>query len=178
MQTTLKELLQLLLQSDHMSPRLSRSLGWKIQQVLSLLQLLNQLVAYTVTTSSNSLFSSSSSSLNWVGFARLLCGVIGIFGIAGAYNLVYIYTLELFPTVVRNAALGLATQAGGIGVVIAPTIVALEHYNSAIPFGLFAAAALVGALLALCGFLKLSTNLCGRLCKAWKMPALCNSTLV
>ncbi len=46
--------------------------------------------------SSNSLFSSSSSSwtLNWVGFARLLCGVIGIFGIAGAYNLVYIYTLE------------------------------------------------------------------------------------
>jgi OCT family organic cation transporter-like MFS transporter 4/5 len=152
MQTTLKELLQLLLHSDHMSPRLSRSLGWKIQQVLSLLQLLNQLVAYTVTTSSNSLFSSSSSSsssLNWVGFARLLCGVIGIFGIAGAHNLVYIYTLELFPTVVRNAALGLATQAAGIGAVIAPTIVALDHYNSAIPFGLFAAAALVGALLAL-----------------------------
>jgi len=43
----------------------------------------------------------------------------------------------------------LATQAGGIGAVIAPTIVALDHYNSAIPFGLFAAAALVGALLAL-----------------------------
>ncbi len=106
---------------------------------------------YSYDQSSNSLFSSSSSSwtLNWVGFARLLCGVIGIFGIAGAYNLVYIYTLELFPTVVRNAALGLATQAGGIGAVIAPTIVALDHYNSAIPFGLFAAAALVGALLAL-----------------------------
>lgn len=50
MQTTLKELLQLLLHSDHMSPRLSRSLGWKMQQVLSLLQVLNQLVAYTVTT--------------------------------------------------------------------------------------------------------------------------------
>ncbi len=135
---------------------------------------------YSYDQSSNSLFSSSSSSwtLNWVGFARLLCGVVGIFGIAGAYNLVYIYTLELFPTVVRNAALGLATQAAGIGAVIAPTIVALDHYNSAIPFGLFAAAALVGALLALCGFLKLSTNLCGRLCKAWKMPALCNSTLV
>jgi MFS family permease len=107
---------------------------------------------YSYDQSSNSLFSSSSTSswtLNWVGFARLLCGVIGIFGIAGAYNLIYIYTLELFPTVVRNAALGLATQAAGIGAVIAPTIVALDHYNSAIPFGLFAAAALVGALLAL-----------------------------
>ncbi|CAK9214013.1 unnamed protein product [Sphagnum troendelagicum] len=104
----------------------------------------------SLLSSSNTLFSSSSSwTLNWVGFARLLCGVIGIFGIAGAYNLVYIYTLELFPTVVRNAALGLATQAAGIGAVIAPTIVALDHYNSAIPFGLFAAAGLVGALLAL-----------------------------
>ncbi|CAM6102175.1 unnamed protein product [Calypogeia fissa] len=43
-----------------------------------------------------------------MGILRLSCGVIGIFGMAGTYNLIYIYTTELFPTVVRNAALGLA----------------------------------------------------------------------
>lgn len=51
---------------------------------------------------------------NWVarhiGFfigVQLASGVIGIFGMAGAYNLIFIYTCELFPTVVQNAALGL-----------------------------------------------------------------------
>ncbi len=89
-------------------------------------------------------------------------------------------SLTSASTSFSNAALNITATGDdrSIGVVIVPTIVALDHYNSAIPFGLFAAAALVGALLALCGFLKLSTNLCGRLCKAWKMPALCNSTLV
>ncbi|CAD6259472.1 unnamed protein product [Miscanthus lutarioriparius] len=40
--------------------------------------------------------------------ARMVCGVVGIFGMAATYNLLFIYTAELFPTVVRNAA-----QAGG-----------------------------------------------------------------
>nr|KYP44092.1 hypothetical protein KK1_034407 [Cajanus cajan] len=37
---------------------------------------------------------------------RMVCGVLGIFGMAGTYNLLYVYTSELFPTVVRNVALG------------------------------------------------------------------------
>lgn len=80
---------------------------------------------------------------------RLLCGVIGVFGIAGSYNLIYIYTLELFPTVVRNAALGLTTQAAGIGAVIAPVVVALDRLHASLPFAIFGVVALVGAFLAL-----------------------------
>ncbi|CAM6120582.1 unnamed protein product [Calypogeia fissa] len=83
-----------------------------------------------------------------MGILRLSCGVIGIFGMAGTYNLIYIYTTELFPTVVRNAALGLASQAGGIGSVIAPLIVVVGHFAPSLPFLFFGVFALVGAALA------------------------------
>jgi OCT family organic cation transporter-like MFS transporter 4/5 len=41
----------------------------------------------------------------------MACGVVGIFSVAATYNLLFIYTAELFPTVVRNAALGCTAQA-------------------------------------------------------------------
>lgn len=80
---------------------------------------------------------------------RILCSVVGIFGMAGTYNLIYIYTAELFPTVVRNAALGLTTQAGGIGSIIAPVVVVSGGYNSALPLGIFGVMAIAGSALAL-----------------------------
>ncbi|KAG6542025.1 hypothetical protein Mapa_016588 [Marchantia paleacea] len=76
---------------------------------------------------------------------RLLCGMAGIFGASAAYNLVYIYTLELFPTVVRNAALGLASQFSSIGTVVAPLVVVLGRYNPSLPFLIFGVFSLFGA---------------------------------
>ncbi|KAJ6853400.1 organic cation/carnitine transporter 4 [Iris pallida] len=55
----------------------------------------------------------------------LLNSVAGIFGMAATYNLLFIYTMELFPTVVRNAALGCATQAAQMGAILAPLVVVL-----------------------------------------------------
>lgn len=80
---------------------------------------------------------------------RIVCSVVGIFGMAGTYNLIYIYTSELFPTVVRNAALGLTTQAGGVGSIIAPVVVVTGRYNSALPFGIFGVLAILGSALSL-----------------------------
>ncbi|TKY49001.1 Organic cation/carnitine transporter 4 [Spatholobus suberectus] len=54
---------------------------------------------------------------------RMVCGVLGIFGMAGTYNLLFIYTTELFPTVVRNVALGCSTQAAHMGAILAPFVV-------------------------------------------------------
>ncbi|KAH9323187.1 hypothetical protein KI387_017826, partial [Taxus chinensis] len=42
---------------------------------------------------------------------QLVCTMLSIFAMAGTYNLLYIYTAELFPTVVRNAALGMTSAA-------------------------------------------------------------------
>lgn len=76
---------------------------------------------------------------------RMVAGVLGIFGMAGTYNLLFIYIAELFPTVVRNAALGCATQAAQMGAILAPFVVVL---GEELPFGVFAVCGLVGGGLA------------------------------
>jgi OCT family organic cation transporter-like MFS transporter 4/5 len=76
---------------------------------------------------------------------RMVSGVLGIFGMAGTYNLLFIYIAELFPTVVRNAALGCATQAAQMGAILAPFVVVL---GEELPFGVFAVCGLVGGGLA------------------------------
>lgn len=76
---------------------------------------------------------------------RMVCGVLGIFGMAGTYNLLFIYTSELFPTVVRNAALGCATQASQMGAILAPFVVVM---GGAWPFVVFAACGMFGGVFA------------------------------
>ncbi|GAA0151213.1 secondary carrier transporter [Lithospermum erythrorhizon] len=78
---------------------------------------------------------------------RMVCGIIGIFGMAGTYNLLFIYTIELFPTTVRNAALGCATQAAQMGAILAPFVVVLGDRT---PFVVFGACGVIGGLLAFC----------------------------
>ncbi|KAK9689055.1 hypothetical protein RND81_09G032000 [Saponaria officinalis] len=76
---------------------------------------------------------------------RMICGIFGIFGMAGTYNLLFIYTVELFPTVVRNAALGCTTQASQMGAILAPFVVVM---GGGLPFAVFASCGFVGGLLA------------------------------
>ncbi|XP_072966503.1 organic cation/carnitine transporter 4 [Typha angustifolia] len=76
---------------------------------------------------------------------RMVCGILGIFGMAATYNLLFIYTTELFPTVVRNAALGCATQAAQMGAILAPLVVVL---GERLPFGVFGLCGVVGGVLA------------------------------
>ncbi|KAK1581728.1 hypothetical protein Q3G72_008496 [Acer saccharum] len=74
---------------------------------------------------------------------RMVCGILGIFGMAGTYNLLFIYTTELFPTVVRNAALGCATQAAQMGAILAPFVVVL---GGTLPFAVFAVCGILGGV--------------------------------
>lgn len=83
-----------------------------------------------------------------VSGVKLACSLVGIFGAAGMYNLVYVYTCELFPTVVRNAALGLASQAGKIGAIVAPLVLVTGNVNPALPFFIIAVSGAVGGVLA------------------------------
>lgn len=75
---------------------------------------------------------------------RMMCGVLGIFGMSGTYNLLFIYTTELFPTVVRNAALGCTTQAAQMGAIMAPFVVVL---GGKWPFVVFAGCGIVAGVL-------------------------------
>ncbi|KAK1279631.1 Organic cation/carnitine transporter 4 [Acorus gramineus] len=77
---------------------------------------------------------------------RMGCGVLGIFGMAATYNLLFIYVAELFPTTVRSAALGCATQAGHLGAIFAPMVVVL---GGGTPFAVFGVSGIAGGLLVL-----------------------------
>ncbi|XP_020591827.1 organic cation/carnitine transporter 4-like isoform X2 [Phalaenopsis equestris] len=80
------------------------------------------------------------------GVVRMGCGVMGIFGIAATYNLLLVYTAELFPTTVRNTALGCVQQAEQIGAVLAPMVVVM---GGKVTFLVFGVCGLVGGMLGL-----------------------------
>ena len=82
-------------------------------------------------------------------YMQLIGGLLGLFSIAGSYNLLYLYTAELFPTVVRNAALGLTNQAASIGCIISPINVLSAHLGVAFPLFIIGAISLVGGLMTL-----------------------------
>ncbi|KAM0932760.1 putative major facilitator, sugar transporter, major facilitator superfamily [Dioscorea sansibarensis] len=77
------------------------------------------------------------------GDARMVCGVMGVFAMAATFDLLFVYTAELFPTVVRNAVLGCVTQAGQIGAIVAPLVVVL---GGQWPFTVFGACGLIGGV--------------------------------
>ncbi|KAM0932764.1 putative major facilitator, sugar transporter, major facilitator superfamily [Dioscorea sansibarensis] len=80
-----------------------------------------------------------------VRIVRMMCGVIGVFAMTSAFDLLFVYASEMFPTVVRNAALGCVTQAGQTGAVVAPFVVVI---GGRWPFVVFAVCGVVGGVLA------------------------------
>ena len=51
--------------------------------------------------------------------------MIGKFGSSAAFATIYLFSAELFPTVVRNSAMGASAAFSGIGAILAPYIVEL-----------------------------------------------------
>ncbi|KAK9048403.1 hypothetical protein SSX86_032634 [Deinandra increscens subsp. villosa] len=80
---------------------------------------------------------------NWK-VLRVVCGVLGIFGMSGTYNLLWVYAMELFPTVVRSTAIGSARQVGQVGAVLVPFVVVS---NAGLSFMVFGVCGIVGGVL-------------------------------
>eukprot|EP00897_Mesotaenium_endlicherianum_P004088 jgi/Mesen1/3707/ME000202S02790 len=78
--------------------------------------------------------------------ALVFCGK---FGIAAAFNIIYVFTAELFPTEVRNAALGMASQAARVAGIIAPSVVLLGRLHRTFPSLLFGSLGLLAGSLIL-----------------------------
>jgi len=68
--------------------------------------------------------------------ARLAAELLSFSATSTAYNVILIYAIELFPTSLRNSALGLVRQAMVLGGVVAPVLVALGCERSFWSFGL------------------------------------------
>jgi MFS transporter, OCT family, solute carrier family 22 (organic cation transporter), member 4/5 len=82
------------------------------------------------------------------GTAQTTVALIGRFGIAASFNMIFLYTTELFPTIVRSAALGTCSLVARFGGIAAPQIILLRRLDSSIPSIIFGVFAILGMLAA------------------------------
>ena len=79
---------------------------------------------------------------------RLVFSLVGKFGSAAAFSNVFLYTAELFPTSMRNSAVGMCSTLARFGGILAPTVAQLGYYRPDMPFLIFGVATLIGGLAA------------------------------
>ena len=75
--------------------------------------------------------------------------MFGKFCIAASFAIVYVYAAELFPTVIRNVGMGVATVASRIGGILCSFVVLMGERNKSLPMFIFAVMSLVAGLAAL-----------------------------
>ncbi|GBP82659.1 Organic cation transporter 1 [Eumeta japonica] len=94
------------------------------------------------------LLSLSFVSSGWLSITLASIGVVASFIV---FVLVYLYCSELFPTVVRNAALGVSSMMARVGSMVAPFIVGLNEVAEWMPPIAFGVMPIIAAVL--CFFL-------------------------
>ncbi|XP_078407132.1 organic cation/carnitine transporter 2-like isoform X2 [Cetorhinus maximus] len=85
---------------------------------------------------------------NLSAFATVLV-MIGKFGATSAFAIVYVYTAELYPTVVRNMGVGVSSVGCRFGAIISPYIFYLGFHNEFLPFILIGSLTVFTAILVL-----------------------------
>ncbi|XP_057629537.1 solute carrier family 22 member 21-like [Chionomys nivalis] len=75
--------------------------------------------------------------------------MVGKFGITSAYSMVYVYTAELYPTVVRNMGVGVSSTASRLGSILSPYFVYLGAYNRHLPYILMGSLTILTAVITL-----------------------------
>uniref|UniRef100_A0A3P8YPT5 Major facilitator superfamily (MFS) profile domain-containing protein n=1 Tax=Esox lucius TaxID=8010 RepID=A0A3P8YPT5_ESOLU len=78
---------------------------------------------------------------------RTVLAMLGKFGITASLSIVYIYSAEVFPTVIRQSGIGMGSMCARLGGVLAPVIYLLRGVNKNAPMVLFGLCSLVGAAL-------------------------------
>ncbi|NWQ95282.1 S22AD protein, partial [Burhinus bistriatus] len=73
--------------------------------------------------------------------------IIGKFMATASFSTSYVYSAELFPTVIRQTGVGLCSMLARVAGIVAPLIRLLSQYHRAIPMAIFGSAPVVVGLL-------------------------------
>ncbi|KAH9525167.1 hypothetical protein Btru_000522 [Bulinus truncatus] len=88
---------------------------------------------------------------SWI---TLFLSLVGKFGASAAFAVIYIYTVELFPTVIRNSGMGISSVMARIGGILSPYIADIGNVITGdmavvLPLLIFGGTSIVAGLLAL-----------------------------
>ncbi|KAL8589119.1 hypothetical protein ACOMHN_017282 [Nucella lapillus] len=84
-----------------------------------------------------------------IAWLKLVFVMVGKFAITAAYSTIYLYSAEIFPTVIRNQAMGMSSVFENIGSISAPFIVLAAKSVPEVPLVVFGVLTGAGACLTL-----------------------------
>lgn len=92
-------------------------------------------------------FSSNSGKISKGSLGQLIAESLGFTAVSTAFDVLYIYCVELFPTNMRNIAVSMLRQALMLGAAIAPVLVVLGRSRPSLSFLVFGVLAIQSGLL-------------------------------
>lgn len=80
---------------------------------------------------------------------RIIFAMIGKFSVMNSFDAIFVFSAELFPTVVRNIGLGTSSAAGRVGAITSPFVIWLSTYMTQLPYIIMAVDAFAAGVLCL-----------------------------
>lgn len=62
-------------------------------------------------------------------YSTVILAMLGKIGAAAAFAVIYVWSAELYPTVVRNVGMGASSSCARIGGMVSPYIADLVHFT-------------------------------------------------
>ncbi|XP_035669815.1 organic cation transporter protein-like [Branchiostoma floridae] len=84
-----------------------------------------------------------------LGWLTTTLAMTGKFCITATFGIVYIFSAEIFPTVVRQIGIGMASMSSRVGGIVAPFVNLTESYWAPLPYVIFGGTSILAGLLTL-----------------------------